>query len=1743
MHGLAPIIPVPRGFWDREYGGCPLPKAVTVIFEVAGQPVDDVSAHGFVSMAEDSELRLSGLWAVCQDRFPDHMVVGWSRVGDDTIKLQLQPPESADEQHAGIDRKRQAPADLPEPQAKVQALGARLALEWDSPREPVGAGLLLDWRQDGARLPVEQAQRLVAPNLLPGGARFAPRRGGSGGRMRGGSRATATGRGCAKLVRTTTRLYIGVGQVREWLGEVGARTELQVKVMLDNRMLNGVHQADLLYNKGAHYYWITSRTLKRTAMGKWFLGWSHTPTDGLVLLLRSPSKDEIAAAIAEGFQGKEDEEDTEVPELQLQMQQQLQQQMLHVLSPPSPHPARMQSGRSLTALAYGDEDAMMLMQQQTPASEMEDFAEGGQYHRTPPLGMGARLGPAGDEDDAVSGLSGESELRRALGPSDPRLMVALAAAELQQRGMYPGSGTPGAATGGRRPTPGSSAGPGAGTGRGYTGARDARDLQQPLPGRQQAGAVPAAGGAPVLYRDFPARSGSDGLNAAGGGVTPTGQPRNPAPPPARYTNFSEVPGGTAFANVPLPSEHLGLEPQPPLPQPHRGGAATMPSQLGATTSIASNLSLAGATQLTGAASMLQASGVAGPVAAPLRLPTNVSELLPPEYLPAAVSVRCTLDGSLQPDIFGCEIHRNRQGHCYLYNLPPTVLEGRSQQDWMISEDGCLVLCLKTVQQANLLAENKSVRSNPSNPQVGAEGANVDTPAARGSIPGRGQTSVEKPSGARPQHQDADADVAAAPVRQQAPELAGGAGTDLGPRAPDHHEQRAQAPQEEDAAAAAAAEPDYVVAALPVAERRSDGRRERPPQLSVPRQAIESLYGNVLLPHPVLLRYQIDGEPEQQVYLAEVADAGAGDLYLRGASMEPLVGRTLTGWRRGSVLSHQLLVVCLETRPDAAGQGRAGTVGARGGRDEEPRRGRNDQAPSPQQQPHGQPSPHQQQQAPANWGALGETQLAGSRPPVHAAAANPFGQQQPSLTAMTASHLPSRPSTQQPLGAAAGGSAPHRQPPQHLQPSMSGPLPGVGSSMLPPSLSLMNNGSTNLLPAQASNLPYSASNARPEGNASAAVGGTAGGRPASAGARGGGAAGAGGGGAAGQRSPSLNHDGAGGGMLQTLASATQAPAQAQGSKPATAGRAPPAAPMFPWEGAAAGQAAPTVFAFGLGQEPSSPKAAVELSASGKRTSQPQLHAQGRGTGTTPQHSVAAESALMPRNTVQTADFSSANAASHVRGGAQQYHPPSQQHSLHPGPNRRTDDNAADHELRRGSGGAANGGSGDLDAAMSNRPRRQPCVVSESEGLAESAPVTAGGQGESGPTMRHLPSQPAHGGGFGALAAEPAVPAPNPTDTQQPRSRTDRSQGPASQSWRFDVHGEPQQRADHGAVARPGAAAGDNDAELPESQPSLASLPAGGLGREGGRWGDARAQGPSVGGDEARGQAFSRYPDESRLPGATSGRAGAATDDVKMTGGDERQGGGAAPSSRVPVEAADPRLAQDFAPHGEVKGNGWADALPRRAFAAEAHERGDVEMEDVEPGAATAAAGSQPGRAAQPAYTGIGAGKEKQSGSQGTDIEKEGQETVARAPPPQHNQTASGWQRRGDSGHALQEPSRDAFNPPLSAADPSRQPLARQESGATAALDHNKQSQQQQSQQQQPSLWFPRLDLTGACAPNQEQGAAETATAPKASEDGRAGREEGELGEEDKPPPRRGVLRMLSAVVREPDEGDAQQLRRS
>ena len=36
--------------------------------------------------------------------------------------------------------------------------------------------------------------------------------------------------GCAKLVRVTTRFYVSASSVRDWIGEVGPRTPVEVKV-------------------------------------------------------------------------------------------------------------------------------------------------------------------------------------------------------------------------------------------------------------------------------------------------------------------------------------------------------------------------------------------------------------------------------------------------------------------------------------------------------------------------------------------------------------------------------------------------------------------------------------------------------------------------------------------------------------------------------------------------------------------------------------------------------------------------------------------------------------------------------------------------------------------------------------------------------------------------------------------------------------------------------------------------------------------------------------------------------------------------------------------------------------------------------------------------------------------------------------------------------------------------------------------------------------------------------------------------------------------------------------------------------------------------------------------------------------------------------------------------------------------------------------------------------------------------
>ncbi|KAG2493091.1 hypothetical protein HYH03_008754 [Edaphochlamys debaryana] len=183
--------------------------------------------------------------------------------------------------------------------------------------------------------------------------RGAGRRGGRGGRgrSRGGSRKPA-GRGGAKQAPAEVRLFIGAAQVREWLGEEqGQDVRLQIK--LDNQLQPVVHEAELLYNKGAHYYWITSRTLQDAAMHKWFLGWSFTPAEGLVLLLRSLSREEMSALAADGLHPGQAEDEPEP--LRERMQVHATPALPQFLPPLPQQPARQSQVRSLSELSAGDE--------------------------------------------------------------------------------------------------------------------------------------------------------------------------------------------------------------------------------------------------------------------------------------------------------------------------------------------------------------------------------------------------------------------------------------------------------------------------------------------------------------------------------------------------------------------------------------------------------------------------------------------------------------------------------------------------------------------------------------------------------------------------------------------------------------------------------------------------------------------------------------------------------------------------------------------------------------------------------------------------------------------------------------------------------------------------------------------------------------------------------------------------------------------------------------------------------------------------------------------------------------------------------------------------------------------------------------------------------------------------------------------------------------------------------------------
>jgi collagen type III alpha len=346
------------------------------------------------------------------------------------------------------------------------------------------------------------------------------------------------------------------------------------QVMMDSRMLPETHQADLLYNKGAHYYWITSRTLKRTAMGKWFLGWSHTSTEGLILLLRSPSREEIAAAIAEGFTPK-DEEEEEGPDSRG-----------HALAEEGPEDEDAQGEPELGLLPQQGSLQQLLLQSGgsggSGAAGPAALRGGGEpgARRAGGGGSGSRLAwmPTGEEDEAMSGQSG----RRRGPPADPRLHASSSAAA------------------------------------------------PPAPAARRTAGEPPGGG----------RMGGSG-SASG-------------PASGLLSSFTDLPDGPAFA--------AGLSGGPDL-LPGRS------TQLGAAASIASNLPLGSRGDLASALSLLQSAGGGGSGGGgsavarlpPMRLPDTVSELLPTEYLPAAVSVRFTVDGALQSEVLSCEVRRAKRG--------------------------------------------------------------------------------------------------------------------------------------------------------------------------------------------------------------------------------------------------------------------------------------------------------------------------------------------------------------------------------------------------------------------------------------------------------------------------------------------------------------------------------------------------------------------------------------------------------------------------------------------------------------------------------------------------------------------------------------------------------------------------------------------------------------------------------------------------------------------------------------------------------------------------------------------------------------------------------------------------------------------------------------------------------------------------------------------------------------------------
>lgn len=468
------------------------------------------------------------------------------------------------------------------------------------------------------------------------------------------------------------------------------RAHLPSQVNLDGRIQPGVHQADLLYNKGAHYYWITSRTLKRSAMGKWFLGWTFGAEEGLLLMLRSPTKEEVAAAIAEGFQARDDEEDVG-----------------DVIERPI---ARMVPGRMLqtqgrgSGAAYGEDDGQEQEQnaadydgQPLPAQRSPNGSGGRAGSRAEvmargkgqPLGSGREDGARVNDDDDCredSVPSTDSGRRRggatsSGGPAgelrDPRLATARVTSSEPGASLQELPGAPGPSRRG-------------GEGLGLRG----QEQDRPYPRGQERPP-------PKLAQDGSAGSVPQG---SGGGPVRGGATNAGAPSRQPVTSSAEPPGGSAGASGlssappeggPDARAALGSGATPPAPRapghatgavmaqpPKLATAGSLPTSVGGP-SAAESASPRALQPSTTEGSVLAGSDAADAAATVLRLPSNVSEMLPSEYLPAAVSLRCTVDGELDPVIYACEVR-----HCGA--AAPRVLGGLWRKvAWALRGSSCM----------------------------------------------------------------------------------------------------------------------------------------------------------------------------------------------------------------------------------------------------------------------------------------------------------------------------------------------------------------------------------------------------------------------------------------------------------------------------------------------------------------------------------------------------------------------------------------------------------------------------------------------------------------------------------------------------------------------------------------------------------------------------------------------------------------------------------------------------------------------------------------------------------------------------------------------------------------------------------------------------------------------------------------------------------------------------------------------